>query len=348
MADDMNDGNGTGVVRQLPLDRSTLRQTNPVTSGHTAIVYLNKRGAYEVGAGRLTMGEIWWNTPRRVYEVRVAPREDTFTVELPSSEEAFGFAADVRLTWQVSDPIAAVRAELDDPTTIVRQFVEEQLRESTRQFDVESSAAAERRINLDFGTRSLRVSDAVTVTRCSVVLTLDESTRQHIQSRTHTQREIESLAQTQQTEKFAHDLRKLQDQNSQELERLKEAHELELKRQRVDFYAEALATGSHRVLALRLSGHDEDVNDVIAMMMKQKSLEFDSAREVLNSLLEANLLNRKDVAGIMANASNRMVDHLSGGDQLGIGQAGDRANPAPPKPVIAERADDDEDDDEDD
>jgi hypothetical protein len=99
------------------------------------------------------------------------------------------------------------------------------------------------------------------------------------------------------------------------------------------------------LLALRLADNSEDVNEVINMIMDQRKLEFDSANAVLNSLLEANLLNHKHVAAIMANASNVVIDNIRGATKLGIGSA-DTVRPTA-LPVEAARAEDqDEDDDE--
>lgn len=340
MADDKNGS----VVQQLQLTKAELRKINPVSSGHTAIVYLNKRGEYVVGAGRLTMGEIMWNTPKAIYEVDIAPVEDSFVVDLPSTEEAFSFSARVHVTWRIHDPVSAVRGKLENPNGMVRMHVEKRLREHTRGFNVENSAAAERHINLEYGDRVIPLSDAVEILRCSVVLTLDESTGVHIRNRTLVQREWETLRQGTETEAHTHVLKRQQAMNQQELERLTVQHELALKGQRMEFYADALRTGSHNVLALRLAGHGEDVNDVIELMMKQQNLEFEGARVVLNSLLEANLINRKDVAGIMANASNRMVEHLGGANPLTIDAAKGRSEPTSGPPTVV--PDPDEDDDE--
>lgn len=330
------------VVQQLHIDRANLRKINPVSSGHTAFVYLNKRGSYVVGAGRLTMGELWLNTPKEIYAVDTAPRQEEFRLNLPSLEEAFAFAASVRATWQITDPIAAVRGKVDSPEGAVRGYLEERLRELSREFEVERSADAERRINLELQNRMLPVSSAVTVLGCTVVLSLDEATRAHIASRTLVLRDREKLDQTRQTEIVAHELDRQRAAHQHELEKLKEQHELEMKQARVEIYAEALRSGSHHVLALRLAGHGQDVNEVIELLMRQQQLEFEGARSVLNSLLEANLLNRKDVAAIMANASNRMADHLSGANPLSLDRAQGDAKSLPA--VVVEPDSFDEDD----
>jgi hypothetical protein len=331
------------VVQRLHIDRANLRKINPVSSGHTAFVYLTKRGSYVVGAGRLTMGELWLNTPKEIYAVDVSPRQETFTLSLPSQEEAFAFASSVRATWQITDPIAAVRGNVDSPEHAVRQYLEERLRELTREFEVERSADAERRINIDLGDRMVPVSPAVTVIRCTVVLSLDEATRAHIASRTLVLRDREKLDQTRQTEIVAHELDRQRAGYQHELEKLKEKHEMEMKQARVEVYAEALRSGSHHVLALRLAGHGEDVNQVIELLMGQQQMEFEGARSVLNSLLEANLLNRKDVAAIMANASNRMADHLSGEHPLSLDRAKSDRKSLPAVVVEPDSLDEDDD-----
>jgi hypothetical protein len=289
------------VVQQQQIDRASLRKLNPVSSGHTSIVYVTKRGQYVIGAGRLTMGEIWLNTPKELYNVDVAPHQDTFTLLLPSKEQAFSFTADVRVTWRIVDPVAAVRAKLDNPVPAVQHHVEERLREHARGFDVENAVDAERQINLDFGDRVMSVSDAIQVQRCTVVLKLDEDARKHIASRTEHLRAMEAAERERE---LARERRVLaQDE---------EEHELRMKKNRMDVYANALREDDQNVLALMLAGHGEDATAVINLMMQQKQLQFDAARDMLDKLLSANLVNRRDVASIMNNAGAAIVSGVQG------------------------------------
>jgi hypothetical protein len=302
------------IIEQLAADRNTLRKLNPVSSGHTAVVYLTKQGRYEVGSSRLTHGELWLRTPKEVYQVDVAPHQESIELQLPSMEEAFTFTAKVRVTWRVADPVAAVAGRLTNPLPFIGSYLEERLREVTRGYEVEHSADAERRINLHYGDRAIEVSKAVVVSRCTVVLVLDDATREHIANRT-------LAGRLQERERYDHDLELLRAKHKRELETAQEQHELQLKEQRMRFYADALRTDDLNVLALRLAGHTEDVNDVINLIMQQKRLEFEGANTVLNQLLDANLVNRKDVAAIMANASSIVIDKLRGVSALGIGKA---------------------------
>jgi adenine-specific DNA methylase len=315
------------IVRKVEVSRASLRKNNPATSGHSAVVYVTKRGEYQVGSGRLTMGELWLATPREMYLVDTTPRDEVYEMRLPSLEEAFFYAASVRVTWRVADPVAAVRAGAVEPRDSIGRFLEEPLREVTRQFGVERSADAERRIAHDFGNRVMRISDAVEVTRCTAVLELDEDTRKHIASRTQFARSSETELKTQ-------ELRRMRAEHARELQQLKERHELDMKQQRMRVYADALRADDVNVLALRLSGHDEDVKDVINLLMEQKKLGLDKASAVLDMLLENNLVNHKDVAHLLADSTDTL---------LGLPQKS--GPPVPAKSTRVDLSDDDEDDD---
>ncbi|HEX6339931.1 hypothetical protein [Umezawaea sp.] len=338
---------GTGVVRTIEASRANLRRSSPASSGHSAIVYVTKRGEYVVVKGRLTMGELWLATPREVYAVDVSTHQDTFDVELPSKEEAFSFSAKVDVTWRVSDPVAAVRAQLDNPEASIKQHLVVRLRTVSRLFDLESSAAAEKRINEDhedFEAHSIPLANGVKILGCRVVVTLAAEANAHIAGRTRARWERENIESTGITEQHSHVLELQRAEFQQKLDALKQKHDLDLKVERMTVYADALRTDNHNVLALRLSDHGEDVNDVIQLMMKQKQMEFDGANAVLNSLLEANLVNRKDIAAIMANASSTVIEQLQGSRSLD----GEKpAGPRRPKPVEAVRTDQEEDEEDD-
>lgn len=359
----MNDPDSKPIVQHTEPDRATLRRTNPISGGDTATVYRSKSGVYRLATRRLTASEIWLDTPTVMYTVDTAAHPESFEIDLPSAEEAFSFHAKVDVCWRVADPLQAVQSSLSEPERVYRPHLEGRLREITRQFDVESSAAAERQIYLTYGDRIVELAQGLSLTRCSAILSLDQGTRQHIAGRTHAKRQAERRGQEHTAKLEKLHLTELEGsveqrlalqraEHEQKLEKLAEEHALEMKQQRMMVYADALRTDNLNVLALRLAGHGDDVNDVINLMMQQRKLEYDSANAVLNSLLEANLVNRKDVAAIMAKASNVITDNFRGVTPLGIGAADRLAQVGPTKPdsapqVHAERLEEPEDDDDD-
>lgn len=288
------------VVQRIEVTRAGLRKNNPASSGHSAIVYVTKRGDYQVGSGRLTTGELWLATPREMYLVDITPHEEVFELSLPSAEEAFTYAASVRVTWRISDPVAAVKTGKVEPREAIGRFLEEKLREVTRQFGVEDSANAERRIAHEFGEREVRMSDAVVVTRCTAVLDLEESTREYIASRT-------KFARTYETEKLSHEVRQLRAQHSREMRQLEQQHELELKQQRLKVYADAIREDDANVLALRLAGHKDDIQDVIALLREQKKLSLENAKDVLQMALEHKAVTLTELKPLLNDASRTML-----------------------------------------
>ncbi|MEU4742481.1 hypothetical protein AB0G02_18730, partial [Actinosynnema sp. NPDC023658] len=174
------------------------------------------------------------------YTVDSFPHHEEFTVELPSQEEAFTFSARVRATWRVTDPIAAVRLYADSPGPEVRHHLERRLRELSRNFKPESGVEAEKSINLEFNERQLHISDAIVVTHCDVALSLDATTAAHVASWTLAARERERLDQVRQTEIFEHELNKQRAEHQHQLDAMKQRYELALKRERIEFYADAL------------------------------------------------------------------------------------------------------------
>jgi ribosomal protein L12E/L44/L45/RPP1/RPP2 len=320
------------VVRKVRVSRSALRKNNPASSGHSAVVYVLKDGEYRLGSGRLTMGELWLATPLEMYLVDITPQEEIYSRQLPSKEEAFMFTASVRVSWQVTDPVAAVRAGEVEPRETIGRHMEERLREVSRQFGVEQSADAERRIAHEYRDRVVSISAGVQITGCSAVLDLDEATREHMASRTQLARESE-------TELNTHELQVLRAAHAQELEKLAEKHELELKQERLKLYADALRGDDVNVLALRLAGHNEDVKDVINLLKEQKQLGLENANTVLKFLLDHKLVNRKDVAHLMVDAGNTV---------LGLSPTASAPQTVAAKSARTDLTDDEEDEEEDD
>ncbi|MGW5051619.1 hypothetical protein [Actinokineospora sp. NPDC004072] len=333
------------VVRSIAVDRASLRATNPVSSGHCAVVYVTKRGDYRLGVGRLTAAEIWLTPPRELHEVDVAPHPATFDIDLPSRQEAFHFTASVRVVWQVVDPVHAVRSRLSDPQHDIKAYLEKHLREITRGFDVEQNAAAERRINGDYANRSVHLSPALALRIETVVLQLDEETRAHIAARTLADREDEAAQRSKLSNAIKHELALQAAEFERERERLQQSHQMQLQQERIKFYAEALRSDTLNVLAMRLDGHGEDVNDVINLLMKQRQMEFQEASSMLERILEANLADRKDVAALMAGASKHLVDRIRGDGGTGFGALPAAGGAPAPAEVAATRPDREDDDD---
>ncbi|MBM7774328.1 hypothetical protein JOD54_004532 [Actinokineospora baliensis] len=323
------------VARAIKLNRGM--RSMPTSSEHTAIVSVTKDGEYEVVKGRLKVsafvGAILWE----VFSVDIAAQEDTFSLDLPTRTEAFAFAAEVTVRWRVVDPVAAVRAQAKNPRAAIRQRLEPLLRQLSRQFDVHNNAGAESHINGRHMDQVFAVPGGLAVEGYHVRLDLDDEARAYIADQERDKWQRGRIRAEQETDALAHQFAKQRADHEAELESMRARHELALRMDRMSVYADALRTDSHNMLALRLSGHHEDINEVIELMMRERRMEFDGASALLNSLLERNLVNRKDVEAIMANASRSVIEKLRG-DRALTG-----AQPATAVPAAAGEDDEEED-----
>ncbi|MFC3448396.1 hypothetical protein [Amycolatopsis speibonae] len=310
------------VVRTMDVSRASLRKVNPASSGHTAIVYLTRRGTYELATSKLTMGELWLDTPSEMYTVDLTTHDDVLSLELPSREEAFRFPATVHVSWRVSDPIIAVRTGLNDPVGQVRRALEGQLRTVTRKFSLTENPQAEAEINAIYQGKPIVVSPALLIDRCSVLIDPEAGQRRH----------VEELRVT------AHD---------RQLSMLREENDLALKKQRMDMYSEALRADNMSMLALVLAGHGEDAKAVINLVLREKDKNAEQARGVLDMLIEKKLVNRHDVKEIMNDAARTVADHIGDVNPLAARTPVAVEEKPPPTRVTSRRVDDDDDDDDD-
>ena len=155
------------LVRREELSRSDLRRRDPVSNQQTAIVYQTKQGPLVESHGRLTKGEMWLDTPRAVYSVDLREHHHSLDLRLPAKGDAFFFAAKLEVTWRVHNSVNAVRHGADSAAGAVRTYLDDQVRDFGREFRIEDSELAEKRIAAFFRERMpMRVN--ICATACAV------------------------------------------------------------------------------------------------------------------------------------------------------------------------------------
>lgn len=354
----------TYITRTEPT-RSALLRSRPVPGADTATVLLDKRGQLRRLDRPLTAGEVAWDTPRAIYHVDTTVHTTTFDLRPPSAEEAFSFIARVVAQWRIIDARTAVHVNLTDPEVVVTSGVEQRLRDISRRFSIEDSADAERAAHALFSRMPMPLDHGVGLVSCTVTVSLDANAREHVANRTHTKWERENIQSKHETKQLTDVVDREQDLARQLLEAQQaefaqtmalqaEKHKLALEKMNMEFYAQALSEDNLNLIALRLSTNRDDVNDVIGLFMRQRELDYEGARGMLNSLLENRLVNKRDVADIMARATAVVADHMTRAP-FDMGAPRPALNGGPEKGEIGERSlsplpgrasdDDDEDDD---
>ncbi|MFC9911234.1 hypothetical protein [Streptomyces sp. NPDC059862] len=314
----------TDIIRRHKVSRATLRREQRVTEGNTVIVFVDKRGRMFVADRALTAGEIWFDAPQVMYEVDTGVHHDSFSLELPSSEEAFSFRADIAMSWQVRDPKAAVEARLADVGSIYRPLVQQELRRISRRFAIEDSAGAEDAINAEFVCERLRLPHGLGLLACSVTLGLDSGTQAHIAARTLKKRAKESREQEHEAklaeadfsaieEDVAHRLRRRRKQEELELERMHEEHRIALQTMRMEFYDQALQDERYGLIKLRLERSPDDVDGVIELVQRHRQIPWEEARAFLATAIDGGLVGTRDVAGLVYQAAETLTDGMREG-----------------------------------
>jgi hypothetical protein len=334
------------LVRFEELSRSELRKRNPVSTATTAIVFVDKRGKFVPADSRLTQSEIFLDTPKGVYSVDITPHSETFKLELPTKNNAISFDAEITISWRVTDAVRAITSNVENPGALILPQLEQRLREVTRNFDVEANDEAERAIQGAFAHKQM-VTDCVAMLSCVARLSLDHTTKNFVAGETRRIQQqgskLHQLELSKQLEEQKHELDRLRADRDAELEKLKQEYEIQLKRQKMTFFADALRQDDVNLLALRLAGHGEEVNEVIGALMEQRRISFEAAQGLLRELLSAQLVDRKEVASILNNASKALVERLNTAGSPRALEGGEASRQPPIVPVDAERADLDDD-----
>jgi hypothetical protein len=84
--------------------------------------------------------------------------------------------------------------------------------------------------------------------------------------------------------------------------------------QRMRFYKDVLTDGGgmdFALMALKLAGGNEDVDDVIKLILQRNHLDFEGARGALTAMMENGLINRSESDHLLARVNKIMSDHLT-------------------------------------
>ncbi|MDX8031055.1 hypothetical protein SK803_12580 [Lentzea sp. BCCO 10_0856] len=327
------------LITKLEPSRSDLFRDRPMPGGERATVYLDRRGQLYQSDRPLTAGEIAINRPRSVYLVDTSVHPYTLVLDVIAQEDAFPFHAEVMARWRIGNPCEAVQTSLVDAGHVLAPYLRQTLSEISTSYAIEERSAAERAMIRYFSDQGpLMLAQGVQLVHCSVSLTLDGPALEELRKRKqHEWNAQEYARQTTALHQNA-ELEKVQERTRHTRERAETEHQLTLTQRRMVFYGEALAGGQDSLVALQLASSPAEVNNVLALFMQRDRMDFETAKDLLNSLLENRLVNHSDVQGIMSQASSVIANQLSRAS-LGLPAPapapapGLSINAAPPRPM---------------
>ncbi|AZM54883.1 hypothetical protein DMA15_21895 [Streptomyces sp. WAC 01529] len=230
-----------------------------------ALVFSTAGGGYEsyLPPLRPSRRQAVANHYTAVYEVDMGVHQHHAEITLPSDNDAFEFAAEVDLSWQVRDPALFVRSGHRDVPVLLLGELRQAARPLTRRFAIGDSAAAETELLARLGPPGAACGLRVTWT---LRLRRDQQAIDH-------ERRLQSIDHT------------AVEQIRTERHGMAELRELEL--QKIAFYQKHLEQGGTVAWAMHLAAHPEDSRLVLDNMREDQlrllHTEIQLARELLHS-----------------------------------------------------------------
>jgi hypothetical protein len=221
---------------------------------------------------RLTAGETRWGDYKTLYKVDVTEHAISITTTLPCNSDAFEFHADVQLTCCVDNPKTIIERNVTDAREVLEPLIMKTMRNISRNFEVEDSAAAENAL-IDYVLKAAVTYDVgLKINRFVVKLSLEADAREHLRKLRQIEREKE------------------REKKTAELDKLKDELVIERKKFKMEFYAPLIREGHWQLLALQLSDHPEDIAAVAQMLSQQRQADMENQLKALKIMLEEDVI----------------------------------------------------------
>jgi hypothetical protein len=302
-----NEHNPIRHVEELPKFR--LFHTPPSPEPGLALVLFKKGGSLTTywPTDRLSAGEVRWGNYTIAYKVDLTDHSFAFSCTLPCEGDAFEFNADVNVTYAVSEPKVIVERNVTDVMALIEPIITDIMREVSRKFDVEDSAAAEKAIGLKLN--GLRLDEGVKIKRLVAKLGLEEDARDHL-------RKMREL-----------DRNKIRDKKEAEVIQQREKLEIERLKIKMDFYSPLIAQGQWQLLALQLSNNPDDAVAIAQIISQERQLNIKNQLEALKIMVEEDALEGFQLEEPAKKVLRRFVESLDL-DQTprALGKGGDQEN----------------------
>lgn len=312
----MNANNPEILVRYLAMTGEKWRQFRPQSDGYWLTVSLDRSG--RLAPIERKPAALFGTRPSGVFWVNVAVHHAAFQVEVPSAENALNFVIQTHLSWRITDPVRAIRDNVQAAEFVYRPIVEQHLRTMGRKFDVDQFLDAEQHVNSFFASQPIDLGYGMTLLECRVQLRPEADTLAHLRHKTLDRRAAErriaehdlTLRDAElkheendaghglslQSAKFEHEIANVKGQNYIEREKI-----------RMDHYLQALRNGDLSMFALQLASRSDDVSKVIEQLAVQNDINKQSAREIITLLLKKGMLNKRDGDQLLAKV-NALID----------------------------------------
>lgn len=227
---------------------------------------------------------------RRVYEVDVVAHRIDLPVRFPSVGDVYFFEGRVQASWQVHDPVAAVRNQLSDVSSRVGARISGVARQVARAFKIEQSVEAERAVNEELRKTPLVFDEGFKIVDCFVQISIDGEARTFLKQRESAHRNAELGSYRRQGDIIDAD-------HKGKLEGIRLKHEVEQQEVRLQAVRRAF-TGDNDLLYMHLANNPNDTGHLIEMINNRDHVAQQDRRAVLQDLLDRGFIQDSDVGSL--------------------------------------------------
>ncbi|MFL6140470.1 MAG: hypothetical protein ACJ72N_01195 [Labedaea sp.] len=292
------------IKSETPVQRfSWSRQ---ITTSGIAVVGKTADNRYELVSqfGKLT-------PYRLAFEVDVSDHHDVIDCALPGRGDVFFFQASIIIDWRVTDPVAVVVRRTRDGLTLCTDHLVDRMRDITRQYPIEESAAAEQEIRRVLANSPITLPEGITMHAVRPQLTIDDTARTAAQAAVAANRNsvlavIKGRAEIGQ----AH--------HEQALRSIEQDGELVRRQRSRDAIQEALQ-GNYDPIAIHLGQHPDQTGDLLNMIRADFQAGEQRRDNLIMELLRRDLIQDIDVADLNSSLLGGAANAYRTGPQRTIG-----------------------------
>jgi hypothetical protein len=344
------------ILGETELPRWSVSAPRPVPKANTRLVFVDGKGRVHAPAQPMTLSEVVWGGLRRMYEVDMREYPAKFHAQVPCREKGFSFDVDFELSWRVHDPERIVR----DGRTDVERALKRALAGAstlpegisvrncalTLSLGAEADAHFKSRTIAEFATETRHIEHAATIDKArhdkvevaaqdEIEVLKGELRAQHRRRQLEEQQHLATLKSQVEIAEVKAQLAVAE--LKQQLERQQEEHRLEIeaerqraaikvKAERMDFYGKALESGSvASLIPIFLDEHPAEVGQLLNLLVAQHRDNRENAIKVLEAMLEAGMVNGRDLDETRRAALQNLLRGLS---TSALGSSIDEVKPA--------------------
>ena len=274
---------------------------------------------------KATAGEAAWNGYDTIYEIDMGQRDIEFTASVPAKEGDVSFQLKFSAGYRVSDPVAIINEQINNPDSLIKRVVTESASRVTAGYEIENSPDALDALRQMLDKRRYTSKLPFVLSAISIKLELDSEARNFLSIRRERRREAILAQETTELSGASHELNVQKQKYEMELQQKEREFELELQKREVEMqleiqqrriavYEPMIKNGMWAVLVQQLAQNPDDISRVADVMLQADRQQRETNLVMLNALIEGDIIEDRHVRDV----TDSLIRNIR--SQSGLGQ----------------------------